>query len=48
VEEAVRTIVASASVAGASASVAAAVTTDVTAVPPEPSKKRKRGFSSLR
>jgi hypothetical protein len=47
VEEAARTAEAPASATGASASVAAAVT-GVAATPPETSRKRKRGFSSLR
>jgi hypothetical protein len=47
VEEAVRAAEAPTSAAGVSAS-AAAATTGAVVTPPEPSRKRKRGFSSLR
>jgi hypothetical protein len=47
VEEAVHAAEASASAAGVSASAAAVVTTGAVVTPPEPSRKRKRGFSSL-
>jgi hypothetical protein len=47
VEEAARTVEAPMSIAGASTSAAAAAT-GVVGAPPEPSRKRKRGFSGLR
>jgi hypothetical protein len=46
-EEAARPVEVPASATGASVSTAAAAT-DVVEAPPEPLRKRKRGFSSLR
>jgi hypothetical protein len=46
-EEAARPVEVPASATGASVSTAAAAT-DVVEAPPEPSRTRKRGFSSLR